>query len=342
MQVPSALQKKIGTKFAIGFGSPLIDHLSEVAEETLTGFQLMKGGMKLVEGHEVETIRQALPNLLSATGGSASNTMSALARLGARVGFGGKVGRDDWGKFFRDKLTAHGVQNHLVQSNEGLGTGQVISLITPGGERSFATHLGAAVSFKPEDLKDSMFQGASLVYVEGYLIMNPPLIDRIFKMAKHFGAETAIDLASFNVVSDFKEAFLKHLDEDVDIVFANEEEAFALTGKKDTAALDELKKICKVAVVKLGERGSLSANHKHEHFHPIEAVKAVDTTGAGDLYAAGFLFGHLMDLPLESCARLGSIVSREVVQVVGANLDDSIWKKITGEVENALQLSQKH
>ncbi len=328
MTLPHLLQKKIADKYALGFGSPLIDHLAEVHEAQLQNFGLLKGGMKLVEGHEVLSIRKQIPSLKTATGGSASNTMLAMARLGARTGFSGKIAADEWGTFFRDQLSSHGVKNELIHAEPGHHTGQVVSLITPDGERSFATHLGAALLFKPEDLRPAMFDGADLVYVEGYLVMNRPLIEAIFKLAHQFHVEVAIDLASYNVVEENKEAFLKYLKDDVDIVFANEEEAMALTGKKDTAALEELKKMCKVAVVKLGDKGSLAGNEKNDIFHPIEAVKALDTTGAGDLYAAGFLYGHLLELPLATCAALGSLVSHEVVQVVGASLENKTWDKI--------------
>lgn len=319
-----------------GFGSPLIDHLARIDESRLAEFGLVKGGMKLVDPAEVERLHALIGRTDTVTGGAAANTILALSRLGSPAAFSGKIAPDQWGAFFADSFRRQGVRDLLVRSEPKKATGRVLSCVTPDGERSFATCLGVAIEFSPADLTDAMFADARIVFVEGYLIMNQPLVEAIFQQAKRHGAEVALDMASWNVVQEHRERFLSYLKEYVDIVFANEEEAKALCGEDGEKALDFISERCAVSVVKLGSKGSLARRSNERVNLPIQPVKPVDTTGAGDLYAGGFLHAYQRKASLEACCRLGSAVSREVVQVTGATLDDETWLRLRGEAAEIL------
>jgi len=321
---------------ATGFGSPLIDHLARVDDGRLAEFGLVKGGMKLVDPAEIERLHALVGATETATGGAAANTTLALARLGTPAAFTGKIAPDQWGAFFADSFRKQGVRDLLVRAEPKKATGRVLSCVTPDGERSFATCLGVAVEFSPADLDAAMFSDSRLAFVEGYLIMNQPLVEAIFEGAKRQGAQIALDMASWNVVQEHRERFLSYLKEYVDIVFANEEEAKALCGEEGEKALDFISERCSISVVKLGSKGSLARRGQERVKLPITPVKAVDTTGAGDLYAGGFLHACLRGAPLEACCRLGSAVSREVVQVTGATLGDETWIRLRSEAADIL------
>ena len=322
--------------FVLGFGSPLIDHLARVRPEQINEFGLIHGGMKLVGAAEVDALKDRAQADRAAPGGSAANTCIALAHLGGASAFGGVVGADEWGRFFSSELKRAGVVDHLI-AHPAEATGRVLACVQPDGERSFATCLGAAIHLKAEDLQPAWFSGARFVYLEGYVIPNQGLVHRVVELARAAGAQVALDTASPNVVEEHRAAFLALLEDGVDVVFANAEEAFALTGKKGAEALDFFKKRQKTAVVKLGEEGSVAFHGTQAHRASIQKVKAIDTTGAGDYYAAGFLHGALQDLPLATCMGLGSIASRYVVQTWGAALSEETWAQVRQETAALLK-----
>lgn len=204
-------------------------------------------------------------------------------------------------------------------------SGIAIALVSPDGERTFATHLGAAIELSPDHLNTKLFEGYSLFYVEGYLVQNEALLHKALELAKTAGLTVALDLSSYNVVEAKKEFLQAILEPFVDVVFANEEEALALTGTPPEEALGYLAQKCRIAVVKTGEKGSLvqSGNAVHQ----IAAIPStpLDTTGAGDLYASGFLFGLLNEMPLERCGKIGSLLAGNVIRVVGAKMDEQHW-----------------
>ena len=320
-------------KKILGMGNALTDILLQIeTDELLNKLSLLKGGMQLINSDKVADIQKHLKmsEAKMATGGSASNTVNGITRLGGKAGFFGKIGRDEVGEFFMKDTLHNGVIPHLSYSEQKSGTCTV--LVSDDGERTLCTFLGAACELEPADLKPAMFEGYDIFHIEGYLVQNHDLIYTAIKMAKEAGLLVSIDLASYNVVEANLE-FLKSMIADyVDIVFANEEEAKAFTGKDPEEALIQIAEHAYIAVVKLGKDGSFVRSGNTQHIIKPYQADCVDTTGAGDLYAAGFLYGMASGLTLDKCGLIGSLVSSQVVEVLGAKMDDPTWKKINQQV----------
>jgi sugar/nucleoside kinase (ribokinase family) len=317
-------------KLIVGIGSALVDILAKENDEFLDRFGVRKGGMTLVENDVIEnTLSMATKKTSVVPGGSACNTMVGIGRLGGAARFVGKLGEDKLGELFENDLRENNVEPHLFLSRTP--TGRVLSIITPDAQRSMFTCLGAASETKPEEISQKCFKNAAVVHIEGYLLFNRDLILAALNKAKAAGALVSLDLASFNVVEESKDFLDKIVDDYVDILIANEDEAFAFTGQKDELkAIDALSKRAEIAVLKLGERGSYICRKKGEkiRIEPKGNGFAVDTTGAGDLWAAGFLYGLVNGYPLEKCGELGSACGYEVCQVVGANIPEEGWERI--------------
>lgn len=258
-----------------------------------------------------------------ATGGSTSNTIHGLARLGCEAGYIGNIGNDEMGEIFRHGCVSHGVVPHLIESD--IDTGVAITFITPDAERTFATYLGAASTMQPGQIDYSIFDNYDIVHVEGYLIFNHDLILDLCKNAKQKGLIVSMDMASYNLIEE-NHSFVDMLLKDyVDIIFSNEEEAKAFTGKDSEEALKELSKYCKISVVKIGKDGSLICTGDSVYkIDPVDAVR-VDTTGAGDIYAAGFLYGLSCGFPLERSGNIASYLSSRLIEHVGAKLPEEVW-----------------
>lgn len=269
------------------------------------------------------------------SGGSAANTICGLASLGIETAFIGKVGHDRLGEVFQKDLVRNGIRPLLQYSTNE--SGLALALVSPDSERTFATYLGAAVELEPADLKVDMFQGYTHFYIEGYLVQHHELIRRAVELAKECGLDVILDLASFNVVEDNRE-FLRFLvKEYADIVFANVDEARVFTGgKKPEDALNEIAQDCWIAVVKTGKDGSLVQNGKQVFRIPAQKVNCIDTTGAGDLYAAGFLYGMLNDLKLPLCGEIGSILAGKVIELMGARIPDAFWPEIKSIIKSVV------
>jgi len=317
-------------KKILGLGNPLVDILTKLeSDNLLSNFSLPKGSMQLIDSDISRKIAAELENdnRFLVTGGSASNTISGLAKLGVAVGFTGKIGNDEIGAFFLADSERNNVKSHLVRSNSPSGV--CISLISPDGERTMATCLGAACEMTSDDLREEIFSGYDYCHIEGYWVLNRDLILTTMQMAKKNGLKISMDLASYNVVLENLD-FLKQIVRDyVDILFANEEEAKAFTGKGPKEALDEIAGICEIAVVKLGAQGSYIKRGEEEHkIAALSDVVCLDTTGAGDLYASGFLYGLTKGLPTQECGKIGSLVSGNIIQVIGTKLDDEKWQEI--------------
>ena len=314
----------------VGLGNALVDILVDLPDDTLLQrFGLPRGTMNLVErarAREVLDAAAGLPRTVS-SGGSAANTIHGLARLGVPCSFVGKVSDDELGAFFRDDLTRRSITAHLIP--DGPETGRAVTLITPDGERTFATYLGAAVKLTAEDLHAELFAGAEVVHIEGYLVQNHALLERALELARHSGAQVSLDLASHNVVTENLD-FLRSLTERrlIDILFANEDESRAFTGREPAEALREMGRYCPIAVVKLGKEGSLFLQDGMAGHVVAIPSPCRDTTGAGDLYAAGFLYGLLRELPLTRCGEIGSLLASRVICCIGAKIGDHDWEYI--------------
>ena len=316
-------------KKTLGIGNALVDVMTILDDDgILEKFSLPKGSMQLVDEAKSKLVKSETLNFRRslASGGSAANTIHGMAMLGSETAFIGSVGKDELGDFFENDMKNAGIKTIL--SHRDSPTGTAVALISPDYERTFATHLGAAVELGEEDLNPKDFAGYNILYLEGYLIYNKPLIDAACRFARNENMKIALDLASYNVVesslADFKEIIEKY----VDILFANEDEARAYTGMDPEGALDIISKTCGVAVVKVGSEGSWIKSGLEVIKIGTSEVNVKDTTGAGDLYASGFLYGYSIGKNLEVCGQYGSLIAGKVIEILGARMDISKWQEI--------------
>lgn len=323
-------------KRIIGIGNALTDMLISLSgDEVLSQYQLDKGSMSLVDNQFQTDILKAvagLPHSLS-LGGSAGNTIRTMARLGTEVGFIGKVGEDSTGDFYIQALRNVGVEPFILRSEHS--SGKCLSLISADGERTLVTHLGAAADLQAEDIDAAVFDGYDALYIEGYLVQDHDLIRTTMARAKQHGLKVAIDLASFNVVRENREFLHDLVERYVDIIFANEEEAYEFSGCRDAMeALLYIGKMCELTVVKTGIRGALiKRGDEIVEVGIMAAAKRVDTTGAGDFYAAGFLTALCDGLSLRQCGTIGAITAGKVIEVVGTTLSEETWNEIETLIE---------
>jgi sugar/nucleoside kinase (ribokinase family) len=313
----------------LGMGNALVDVLVRVEKESiLEELRLPKGSMQLVDEkrlHEIEERIQGFERVL-VSGGSAANTIHGLAELGAITGFVGSAGVDHWGEFYINDLKTKGIMPLFYRSDRP--TGRAMALLTPDSERTFGTYLGAAIDLRPEFLSAQLFQGWSVFHIEGYLVQNQELIKHALELANQSGCMVSIDLASYNVVEDNLEFLRAVVPKYVDIVFANQEEAMAFTGKEPEAAVDEISSVCNIAVVKAGKDGAwVKSGRQKLHIEGLEA-NCIDTTGAGDLFASGFLYGLSCGFPLRKCGDLGNMLAAAVIEVTGPKIPESRWMSI--------------
>lgn len=318
-------------KSVIGIGNALTDMLVNLSNDNvLKEYQLAKGSMSLVDSQlqtEISKSLAGLPYSLS-LGGSAANTIRAMARLGTRCGFIGKVGEDNTGEFYEQALRNVGVAPYILRSKEK--SGKCVSLISPDGERTFVTHLGAALDLTADEIDAAVFDSYDYLYVEGYLVQDHSLIRRTIERAKEHGLKVVIDLASFNVVEENRDFLRDIVQKYVDILFANEDEARSFSGVEEPLnALQHISQMCELSVVKIGTRGALiKRGDEVVHVGIMAAAKRVDTTGAGDFYAAGFMAGLCEGLTLRQCGTMGAIAAGKVIEVVGTTLSEEAWSEI--------------
>lgn len=324
----------------IGMGNALVDVLVRIDDDSLLEkLHLPKGSMQLIQEDTLSEIRKYTSGMKihRSTGGSAGNTVCALAALGANPGFIGKVGQDETGAFFGDTLRQRGVNALLTTSD--LPSGIASTFISTDGERTFGTYLGAAATLGAEDLSRKMFAGYNYLYIEGYLLQDHDLMLRAVQLAKEEGLQVCLDMASYNVVEAERDFFDQLIVKYVDIVFANESEALAYTGKAPHEALEEIASKCSIAVVKTGKEGSL-VKKGTEVIQllscPIDNV--LDTTGAGDFYAAGFMYGLTCGYSLEKCVQISTILATAVIQEVSTTLPAKKWDEIKLNIESLLQV----
>ncbi|MCQ2101735.1 MAG: adenosine kinase [Fibrobacter sp.] len=318
-------------KKILGIGAALVDVLANVSDEWMAAQGVLKGGMNRVEWPQMEKFLGSLKNPIQVPGGSTCNTMVGISKLGGDAAFISKVGDDDLGRLFQNHLKSYDVENRMGISD--VATGCVFSAVTPDAQRSMWTFLGASNEMDENDFCPELFEGISLILAEGYSAFDRENFKKCFNLARSLHVETALDFSSFGVVEScrdlFDELFEKKM---IDIVIANEDEAFAYAGVKEDAALDVLAQKAKIAVVKLGKRGALIAKNGIVTRVDAGTAKAIDTTGAGDLWAAGFLYGYMNGWSMEKSGRLGSVVSNEVVQVMGAMIPEEGWARIKSQM----------
>jgi sugar/nucleoside kinase (ribokinase family) len=335
-------------KRILGMGSALVDILIRLGDDSpLEQLALPRGSMQLVDRERRDAVLAFFNNYQKsmAAGGSAANTVHGIGKLGGKAGFIGMIGEDELGRSFALDMENAGVAVTLFRSNTP--TGCAISLISPDSERTFATYLGAASELElnggrlpiaigtadggARTVKE-VFGDYDILHLEGYLVFNQPLTESAIKLAKEAGLQVSLDLASYNVVEANIDFLRRIIREHVDIVFANEEEAKAFTDKSPGEALDEIAGMAEYAIVKIGARGSLIRHGDERATIGAIPVKPVDTTGAGDLYASGFLYGLAKGMPLQSCGELGALLAGKVIEVIGPKMTEAAWEVIRKKV----------
>lgn len=307
----------------IGIGNALVDILVEVDDAALTQAGLPKGGMSLVERADSDSLYDTLPAGVEKSGGSCGNTMAGFAALGGAGAYIGKVCDDQFGAVFRHDMTAMGVDFPTAAAAGDMGTGKCLVLVTPDAQRTMVTYLGAASNFAPEDVSVSAIQAARVLYLEGYLFDRDAAKAAFIAAANAAhaaGREVSLSLSDGFCVDRHRDAFLDLVRNHVDILFANEQEICSLYQTDDfDTALKTAKQDCKIACLTRSEKGSVILSGDDMHVVPAESVaKVVDTTGAGDQYAAGFLYGYTQGYDLAKCARIGGILAAEVISHYGA------------------------
>ena len=318
----------------LGIGNALVDIMVLSADDQIINYlNLPKGGMTLVNGDLSAMIQKEIShmNIKIATGGSVANAINGIAGLDVECGFVGAIGRDELGQLFKNDMLKRGIGVMLKEHD--FPTGRAVGFVSPGGERTFATYLGAAIEMGPEDISPKLFTGYDLFFIEGYLVFNQALIMAAASAAKLAGLTIALDLSSYNVVEANKDILNELVDNYIDIVFANEEEAKSFTSMQPEAALENLAGRCDIAVVKVGKEGAFVQQGAQKWHIPAIASTVIDTTGAGDYFAAGFLAGLATGCNLEKCGLIGSIMAGEIIKVIGAELEDGRWEEIKKRTE---------
>jgi sugar/nucleoside kinase (ribokinase family) len=331
------------TRFDVaGIGNAIVDVIAHAADADLERLSLNKGTMTLVDAAAADRLYAAMGPAVEVSGGSAANTIAALASLGGRGAFIGKVGDDQLGAIFRHDMTALGITFTTAVApaglSTGLSTGRCLVLVTPDAQRTLQTCLGVAGDLGPEDVDAAEIAAARVTYLEGYLWDKPRAREAFVHaagIAHEAGRTVALSLSDPFCVDRHRADFLDLVDNHVDVLFANEDEIVSLTQEHSfDAALQRVRAHCQVAALTRSEKGSVIVAGDEVHVVDAEPVaRVVDTTGAGDAFAAGFLFGLTRDLRLETCARIGAITAGEVISHIGARaevpLRELIEQKLT-------------
>ena len=317
----------------------MVDALVHLQDDTLLREAgLPRGGMLLIDDARREALARLMQPLhpRKSAGGSAGNTIKALAALSADCLFVGKVGEDDDAALLADAYSRLGAGVRFLHSP--LHTGVASTFISPTGERTFGTCLGAASTLGASEITEQLLGGIDWLHIEGYLVQDHALIERIGQMARHLGVPTSMDLASYNVLAE-DVVFARHLVSDyVDVVFANEDEARMFTGGKcPLDALAEMAGMCRLAVVKMGADGAAARSGSLEARVKAVRVDVSDTTGAGDFFAAGFLFAHTRGGSMEQSLRCGAALAGQVIQVIGTDLGAGAWAACREHVTRILE-----
>lgn len=324
----------------IGVGNPIMDILAHVDDAFLKNHVAGdKGGMVLVDDEDIAALVGKIGTQLAMVpGGSAANATLGVARLGLRSTFLGKIGGDVTAEHYRTNFTAAGGDGSRFK-HAALPNGRCLSMVTPDGQRTMRTHLGAAMTLNPAEISLADFKGCRHAHIEGYLMFNPALANTVVQTARAAGCTISLDLASFEVVNVARDWIFGQLKQGVHAVFANEDEVRALF-QKDASYDAYARKLADyggIAAVKMGKDGAWIAKSGDLHrIEPVTAPRVVDTTGAGDSWAAGFLYGYLRGAPLTTAGALGSIMGAETVQHLGPAIPDVHWPHVRARAQALL------
>jgi len=333
METDDKISKEDNKKYdVISIGNALMDILVKINEDKFLTLKIEKGSMNFVSPESVKLVEDVLlgHEMTLEPGGASANTLSCLALLGSKVVFCGTVGKDSHGIIYEKKLMETGVKTN-ISKKEG-STGKAFTFITPDSQRTFIVSLGVATQTGTKDILEEDIKQSKILYLTVYELLDPELRKtclNAISIAKSSGTKIALDLAAPNVVKDNLTMLKEIVDEHVDILLANEGEASAFTGKSPEESADEIAELVETAVVKLGKGGSIIIHQgeitKTESF----TANAVDTTGAGDMYAAGILYGIANDIPMKKASLLGSFLGAKVVEKIGARLSKDEIKSVS-------------
>jgi sugar/nucleoside kinase (ribokinase family) len=321
----------------LGMGNALVDIITQLDDDRfLKDFGLPKGSMTLVDLDTSNFIYAETAGLSKskASGGSAANTIHGLAHLGVETGFVGSVGNDDMGNFFKKDMEVNHISPILFRTMHE--TGRAIALISSDSERTFATYLGAAVDLSVEDITHEIFEGYDYFYIEGYLVQNRDMIQKALRLAASAGLKVCLDLASYNIVEDHREFFLEMIPQYVDVLFANEEEIRALSGLSPEQGARSIQDQAEMVVIKMGAEGSICLSGGEMVRIGVRPSIPLDTTGAGDLYSSGFIYGLLNGMSPEICGKMGSVLAGRVIELIGAKMDESNWEILRREIKSLI------
>jgi sugar/nucleoside kinase (ribokinase family) len=317
----------------VGMGNAMVDVIAHADESFLAANGLTKGAMTLIDSARAEELYAGMPPAVEVSGGSAGNTMAAFASLGGRGAYIGKVNDDQLGQVFAHDIRASGVAFDVPAAQGGAPTGRCLIFVTADAQRTMQTFLGAGSELEPDDVDAALIAASSVTYMEGYL-WDPPGAKQAFlkaaRLAHAAGRRVSISLSDPFCVERHREEFLELVEHHVDVLFANEHEIMSLyqTHTFDEA-LQHARSHCEIAALTRSEKGSVIVAGDELHVIDAEPVAHVaDSTGAGDAYAAGFLFGLTRGMPLATCGRIGGIAAAEVISHVGARPEEELADRV--------------
>lgn len=309
----------------VGIGNAIVDVLSHADDQFLTERGLQKGAMTLIDAAAAEQLYTEMGSSIECSGGSAANTIACLASLGGRGAFIGKARDDQLGRVFSHDIRTLGISFKTAPAQAGPPTARCLILVTPDAQRTMQTFLGASIELGPDDIDEDEIAAAEVTYLEGYL-WDPPAAKQAFlkaaRIAHKHGRKMALSLSDPFCVSRHRDDFATLVEDHIDLLFANEDEIMALYQTPDfDQALQRVRGKCEIAVLTRSEKGSVVIAGDEIHVIDAEPATPVDTTGAGDAYAGGFLFGFTRGMALDKCAHIGSIVAAQIISHVGARPD---------------------
>lgn len=316
----------------LGIGAACIDLLIPIKEDFLQHVPGEKGGAQAID---IEKLNQIIslsgtkPQVV--TGGSCANTIKGLASLGEKCGFLSHIGTDPLGEHFSNYTKGLGITGLFTFSPRP--TARVLCLITPDGQRTMRFFAGASQEMSNHYLHPDYFKDVKLVHIDSYSLRNGEMVARVMQLAKEAGAKISIDLSSFEIIREYHQALSELLPNYVDIVFANIDETKAMTGLNPYDGCQRLQEMCSIAIVLMGKEGCLVGHEDLIFQSPAFPAKVIDTTGAGDLFASGFLYGYQQGYSLEECARLGNCLGSAIVEIKGAELPKEKWLEIRKELK---------
>lgn len=312
-----------------GIGNAIVDVLARAEESLLVEHKMAKGGMSLIDEAGAERLYAIMGPGIEASGGSAANTIAGIAALGGRTAYIGKVSDDQLGDVFTHDIRAVGVTYDTPRLRNGLATARCLIFVTPDAQRTMQTFLGATTQLGPEDLRMDAVTSSKVLYLEGYLWDQPrakaAMRDAAIQ-AQKAGVKVALTLSDAFCVARFRDEFVELVHNHVDILFANESEVLSLyRAESFDAALQHVRGHCEIAALTRSEKGSVIVSGDEVHVIDAERhVRVVDTTGAGDAYAAGFLYAYTQGRDLATCGRLGSVMAAEVISHYGARVEGDV------------------